>query len=216
MRIAVADDSLLFREGLVRVLESHGFDVVAETDNADDLVRRVGGLKPDVVLVDIRMPPTHTDEGLQAAHAIRRDHPDIGVVVLSQYVESTYAMRLLEDGSAGRGYLLKDRVSDLAEFVAAVRRVGEGGSVVDPEVIAALVQRPAGGNGDLDELSVREREILGLMAEGRSNAGICEQLVLSRRTIESHVRTIFLKLGLAPTDDDHRRVMAVLTYLRAR
>jgi DNA-binding NarL/FixJ family response regulator len=216
MRIAVADDSLLFREGLVRVLESHGFDVVAETDNADDLVRRVGGLKPDVVLVDIRMPPTHTDEGLQAAHAIRRDHPDIGVVVLSQYVESTYAMRLLEDGSAGRGYLLKDRVSDLAEFVAAVRRVGEGGSVVDPEVIAALVQRPAGGNGALDELSVREREILGLMAEGRSNAGICEQLVLSRRTIESHVRTIFLKLGLAPTDDDHRRVMAVLTYLRAR
>jgi DNA-binding NarL/FixJ family response regulator len=216
VRVAVADDSLLFREGLVRVLESHGFDVVAETDNADDLVRRVGGLKPDVVLVDIRMPPTHTDEGLQAAHAIRRDHPDIGVVVLSQYVESTYAMRLLEDGSAGRGYLLKDRVSDLAEFVAAVRRVGEGGSVVDPEVIAALVQRPAGGNGDLDELSVREREILGLMAEGRSNAGICEQLVLSRRTIESHVRTIFLKLGLAPTDDDHRRVMAVLAYLRAR
>jgi DNA-binding NarL/FixJ family response regulator len=214
MRIAVADDSLLFREGLVRVLESHGFDVVAETDNADDLVRRVGGLKPDVVLVDIRMPPTHTDEGLQAAHAIRRDHPDIGVVVLSQYLESTYAMRLLEGGSAGRGYLLKDRVSDLAEFVAAVRRVGAGGSVVDPEVIAALVQRPAGGNGDLDELSVREREILGLMAEGRSNAGICDQLVLSRRTIESHVRTIFLKLGLAPTDDDHRRVMAVLTYLR--
>jgi DNA-binding NarL/FixJ family response regulator len=216
MRVAVADDSLLFREGLVRVLESHGFDVVAETDNADDLVRRVGGLQPDVVLVDIRMPPTHTDEGLQAAHAIRRDHPNIGVVVLSQYLESTYAMRLLEDGSAGRGYLLKDRVSDLAEFVAAVRRVGDGGSVVDPEVIAALVDRPAGGSGELDDLSVREREILGFMAEGRSNAGICDQLVLSRRTIESHVRTIFLKLGLAPADDDHRRVLAVLTYLRAR
>ncbi|MDX6688569.1 MAG: hypothetical protein QOG15_26 [Solirubrobacteraceae bacterium] len=216
MRVAVADDSLLFREGLVRVLRSHGFEVVAETDNAEDLLRRVGGLKPDLAVVDIRMPPTHTDEGIQAAHAIRRDHPGMGVVVLSQYLESTYAMRLLEDGSAGRGYLLKDRVSDLAEFVAAVRRVGEGGSVVDPEVIAALVDRPAAASGDLDELSAREREILGLMAEGRSNAGICDQLVLSRRTIESHVRTIFLKLGLAPADDDHRRVMAVLTYLRAR
>jgi DNA-binding NarL/FixJ family response regulator len=213
MRVVVADDSLLFRDGLVRVLSAHGFDVVGQTDNAEDLVRRVGGLRPDVVLVDIRMPPSHTDEGLRAAQAIRRDYPDIGVVVLSQYVESAYAMRLLQEGGSGRGYLLKDQVGDLDEFADAVRRVAAGGSVIDPQVIAALVDRPA-SNGALDALSVREREILALMAEGRSNAGICERLVLSTRTVESHVRTIFHKLGLTPTDDDHRRVLAVLTYLR--
>jgi DNA-binding NarL/FixJ family response regulator len=213
MRVVVADDSLLFRDGLVRVLSAHGFDVVGQTDNAEDLVRRVGGLRPDVVLVDIRMPPSHTDEGLRAAQAIRRDYPDIGVVVLSQYVESAYAMRLLQEGGSGRGYLLKDQVGDLDEFADAVRRVAAGGSVIDPQVIAALVDRPA-ANGALDVLSVREREILALMAEGRSNAGICERLVLSTRTVESHVRTIFHKLGLTPTDDDHRRVLAVLTYLR--
>ncbi len=215
MRVVVADDSLLFRDGLVRILLAHDFDVVAQTDNAADLLRRVGGLRPDVVLVDIRMPPSHTDEGLRAAQAIRREHPDIGVVVLSQYVESAYAVRLLEDGGSGCGYLLKDRVGDLAEFADAIRRVATGGSVVDPQVIAALVHRPAGHEGELDDLTGREREILGLMAEGRSNAGICERLVLSRRTVESHVRTIFHKLGLTPTDDDHRRVLAVLTYLRA-
>jgi DNA-binding NarL/FixJ family response regulator len=216
MRVVVADDALLFRDGLVRVLQAHGFDVVAETDNAEDLVRRVGGLRPDVVLVDIRMPPSHTDEGLRAAEAIHRDHPEIGVVVLSQYLEAAYAMRLLEGGSAGRGYLLKDRVGDLVEFADAVRRVGAGGSVVDPQVIAALVRRPAMGEGELAELTVREREILSLMAEGRSNAGICERLVLSRRTVESYVRAIFQKLALTPAEDDHRRVLAVLTYLRAR
>ncbi|MEA2154883.1 MAG: hypothetical protein QOE11_1023 [Solirubrobacteraceae bacterium] len=216
MRVVVADDSLLFRDGLVRVLEAHGFEVVAQTDNAEDLVRRVGGLRPDVVLVDIRMPPTHTDEGLRAAQAIRRAHPGIGVVVLSQYLESAYAVRLLEDGGAGCGYLLKDRVGDLQEFAASVRRVAAGGSVVDPQVIAALVARPAGRDGELDDLTARELEILGLMAEGRSNAGICERLVLSQRTVESHVRTIFQKLELVPADDDHRRVLAVLTYLRAR
>lgn len=216
MRVVVADDALLFRDGLARVLEAHGFDVVAQVDNAEDLLRRVSGLRPDVVLVDIRMPPTHTDEGLRAAQAIRRDHPSIGVVVLSQYLESGYAMRLLEDGGAACGYLLKDRVADLAQFADAIRRVAAGGSVVDPQVITALVDRPADGHGRLDDLTTREREILGLMAEGRSNAGICERLVLSRRTIESHVRTIFLKLGLAPTDDGHRRVLAVLTYLRGR
>ena len=214
MRLIVAEDSLLFREGLVRLLSDEGFDVVAQTDNADDLVRRVGGLRPDVALVDIRMPPTFSDEGLQAALQLAERHPDVGVVVLSQYVESAYAMRLLENGSAGRGYLLKDRVSDLATFAEAIRRVGTGGSVVDPEVVAALVGRRR-DSGPLDELTEREREILALMAEGRSNAGICERLSLSPRTVESHVRTIFRKLALEEAHDDHRRVLAVLTYLRA-
>jgi DNA-binding NarL/FixJ family response regulator len=214
MRLVVADDSLLFREGLVRLLEEQGFEVVAQSENGEDLVRRVGGLRPDVAIVDIRMPPTHTDEGLQAAQAIGAEHPGVGVVVLSQYLESSYAMRLLEDGTAGRGYLLKDRVADLDAFGAAIRRVGEGGSVVDPEVVASLVGRRR-EQGPLDELTEREREILQLMAEGRSNHGICERLVLSPRTVESHVRTIFRKLGLAEADDDHRRVLAVIAYLRA-
>lgn len=215
MRLLIADDSLLFREGLARILGDLGFEVVGQTANAEDLVRRVGGLRPDVALVDIRMPPTHTDEGLQAARAIGEAHPDVGVVLLSQYIESWYAMRLLEDGGAGRGYLLKDRVGDLDAFAAAIRRVGSGGSVVDPEVVSALVEgrRDQGPVGDLTE---REREILGLMAEGRSNHGIGDRLVLSQRTVESHVRTIFQKLGLGQADDDHRRVLAVLAYLRAR
>ena len=213
MRLIVADDSMLFREGLVRLLEEQGFDVVAQADNADDLVRRVGGLKPDVALVDIRMPPTQTDEGLQAARIIGEQHPEIGVVVLSQYLESSYALRLLEEGSEGRGYLLKDRVGDLDAFADAIRRVGAGGSVVDPEVIAALVGRRR-DSGPLDELTEREREILALMAEGLSNAGICERLVLSTRTVETHVRTIFQKLGLAASEEGNRRVLAVLQYLR--
>jgi DNA-binding NarL/FixJ family response regulator len=213
MRLIIADDSLLFREGLARVLEDHDFEVVAQADNGEDLVRRVGGLRPDVAIVDIRMPPTFTDEGMQAALRITERHPDVGVVVLSQYVESAYAMRLLETGSTGRGYLLKDRVRDLETFAEAIRRVGQGGSVVDPEVVAALVGRRR-ERGPLDELSEREREILALMAEGRSNAGICERLFLSQRTVESHVRTIFRKLGLEEAHDDHRRVLAVLAFLR--
>lgn len=214
MRLIVADDSLLFREGLVRLLAEQGFDVVAQVANADDLVRRVGGLSPDLAIVDIRMPPSFTDEGLQAARVVGERHPEVGVVVLSQYIEAAYAMRLLEEGGAGRGYLLKDRVADLDSFAAAIRRVADGGSVVDPEVIAALVGARR-DHGPLDDLTEREREILALMAEGRSNVGICERLVLSPRTVESHVRTIFHKLGLTAAEDDHRRVLAVLTYLRA-
>jgi DNA-binding NarL/FixJ family response regulator len=213
MRLIVADDALLFREGLVRLLVELGFDVVAQTDNAEDLVRRVGGLRPDVAIVDIRMPPNHTDEGLRAAQELATRHPEVGVVVLSQHVESAYATRLLEEGTAGRGYLLKDHVNDLQEFASAIRRVATGSSVVDPRVVAALVDRRRVA-GPLDGLTAREREILGLMAEGRSNAGICERLVLSTRTVETHVRTIMQKLGLASTADDHRRVLAVLAYLR--
>jgi DNA-binding NarL/FixJ family response regulator len=214
MRLVVADDSLLFREGLVRLLSELGFEILGQTTNAEDLVRRVAGLKPDVVLVDIRMPPSFSDEGLQAAIQIGEREPGMGVLVLSQYVESTYAMRLLQDGTAGRGYLLKDRVSDLEQFAEAIRRVGAGGSVVDPEVVGALVGRKRDA-APLAELTDREREILALMAEGRSNTGIGERLFLSQRTIESHVRSIFRKLGLEETADDHRRVLAVLAHLRA-
>ncbi len=214
MRVIVADDSLLFREGLARLLSEHGFEVVAQTDNAEDLLRRVGGLRPDVAVVDIRMPPDFTDEGLRAAEQIAERYRGVGVVVLSQYVEASYAVRLLAHGSDGRGYLLKDRVGDLNAFADAIRRVGSGGSVVDPDVVAGLVGQRSGASA-LHALSDRELEILGLMAEGRSNAGICERLVLSQRTIESHVRTIFRKLKLDAASDDNRRVLAVLTYLRS-
>jgi len=214
MRLILADDSVLFREGLARVLDEQGFDVVAQTDNADDLVRRTGGLRPDVALVDIRMPPSFTDEGMRAALTLGERYPDVGVILLSQYLESAAAVRLLEHSQAGRGYLLKDRVSDLETFAAAVRRVGAGGSVVDPDVVAALVGRRR-DTGLLEKMSGREVEILALMAEGRSNAGICERLFLSPRTVESHVRSIFRKFELEEARDDHRRVLAVLAYLRS-
>jgi DNA-binding NarL/FixJ family response regulator len=213
MRVLVADDSLLFREGLARLLVELGFDVVGQAATAEELLRLVEELSPDLAVVDIRMPPTFSTEGIEAAGVLARTHPDLGVVVLSQYVEASYALRLLEAGEAGRGYLLKDAAGDLDAFAAALRRVGEGGSVVDAGVVAALVGRdPASGR--IGELTQREREILALMAEGLSNHGICERLVLSARTVESHVRTIFQKLGLAATDDANRRVVAVLTFLR--
>jgi DNA-binding NarL/FixJ family response regulator len=214
MRVIAADDSLLFREGLVRLLSDQGFDVVAQTDNAEDLVRRVGGLRPDVAVVDIKMPPTYTDEGLRAAAVIGELYPEVGVLLLSQHVASSSAVRLLAQSSGGRGYLLKDRIADLRLFADTIRRVAHGDSVIDPEVAARLVGRQRDSN-PLDDLTEREREILRLMAEGRSNAGICERLVLSRRTIESHSRTIFRKLGFEMAGDDNRRVLAVLSYLRS-
>jgi DNA-binding NarL/FixJ family response regulator len=211
----VADDSLLFREGLVRLLNETGFDVIGQAGDAEALLTLLETAEsgPEVAIVDIRMPPTHTVEGLEAALRIRSDRPEVGVLVLSQYVETHHAMKLVGDGKGGTGYLLKDRIADLEEFADAVRRVANGGSAIDPEVIARLVR--SAGTQPLDLLSDREREILGLMAEGRSNQAIAERLVLTEKTVESHVRSIFTKLDLYPTPDDNRRVLAVLTYLRA-
>jgi DNA-binding NarL/FixJ family response regulator len=214
MRIVLADDSVLLREGIARLLEDAGFEVVAQSGTADDLLRHVGMHKPDVALVDIRMPPTQTDEGLRAAQQIRERWPECGVLVLSQYVEPAYAMELLGDNAEGVGYLLKDRVSDVDEFAAAVRRVGEGGSALDPAVVSQLVGRRR-RDDPLEELTPREREVLGLMAEGRSNQAIAESLVITLRAVEKHVTSIFGKLRLPATAEDHRRVLAVLTYLRS-
>jgi DNA-binding NarL/FixJ family response regulator/class 3 adenylate cyclase len=213
MRIVLADDSVLLREGIARLLEDAGFEVVAQSGTADDLLRHVGMHKPDVALVDIRMPPTQTDEGLRAAQQIRERWPETGVLVLSQYVEPGYAMELLGENAEGVGYLLKDRVSDIDEFAAAVRRVGEGGSALDPAVVSQLVGRRR-RDDPLEDITPREREVLGLMAEGRSNAAIAETLVITLRAVEKHVTSIFSKLRLPATAEDHRRVLAVLTYLR--
>jgi DNA-binding NarL/FixJ family response regulator/class 3 adenylate cyclase len=213
MRIVLADDSVLLREGIARLLEDAGFEVVAQSGTADDLLRHVGMHKPDVALVDIRMPPTQTDEGLRAAKQIRERWPDTGVLVLSQYVEPTYAMELLGENAEGVGYLLKDRVSDVDEFAAAVRRVGEGGSALDPAVVSQLVGRRR-RDDPLEDLTPREREVLELMAEGRSNQAIAERMVITLRAVEKHVTSIFSKLRLSATSEDHRRVLAVLTYLR--
>ena len=214
MRVVLAEDSVLLREGVARLLEDAGFDVVAQGGTAEDLLRHVGMHKPDVAIVDIRMPPTQTDEGLRAAQEIRERFPDTGVLVLSQYVEPGYAMELLGENAEGVGYLLKDRVSDVEEFAGAVRRVGEGGSALDPAVVSQLVGRRR-RDDPLEELTPREREVLELMAEGKSNQAIAEKLVITLRAVEKHVTSIFSKLRLSATDQDHRRVLAVLTFLRS-
>ncbi len=214
LRVVVADDSVLLREGLCRLLEESGFDVVGQAGDAEDLMRKVGAHKPDVAVVDVRMPPTHTDEGLRAAHRIRSEQPTTAVLVLSQYVEEAYALDLLSESTERTGYLLKDRVSDVDTFTDAVRRVANGGSALDPEVVALLLGRRR-REDPLESLTAREREVLGLMAEGRSNNAIAEALVVTERAVEKHVTSIFSKLDLPPTVEDHRRVLAVLAYLRA-
>jgi DNA-binding NarL/FixJ family response regulator len=214
MKVAVADDSVLLREGIVKLLESEGFNVVGQSGTADDLMLKVRSYAPDVAVVDIRMPPTHTDEGLRAAQEIREKHPGTGVLVLSQYVEADYALELLADSAEGVGYLLKDRVSDIKDFAAAVRRVGEGGSALDPAIVSQLVGRRR-KDDPIDALTPREREVLELMAEGRSNRAIAERLFVTERAVEKHVTSIFSKLHLPASSDDHRRVLAVLALLRS-
>lgn len=213
MRVVIADDAVLIRDGIARLLEDAGFEVVGKYANAEELVRRLPGAEPDVAIVDIRMPPTHTDEGLVAAERIRTTHSEVAVLVLSQYVESRYAMRLLETHPDRVGYLLKERVSDIAVLADALHRVHEGECVLDPTIVSRLVKR--GDDDALAELTEREREVLTLMAEGHSNQGICEKLFLSPKTVEAHIGRIMRKLNLPATADYHRRVLAVLTYLRA-
>jgi DNA-binding NarL/FixJ family response regulator len=214
VRVVLADDSVLLREGIARLLTDAGFEVLAQVGTAEDLVRKVRIHQPDVAVVDIRMPPTQTDEGLRAAKSIREQWPEVGVLVLSQYVEPAYALELLQDSAEGVGYLLKDRVADVDEFAAAVRRVAEGGSALDPSVVSQLVGRRR-RDDPLDELTPREREVLGLMAEGRSNVAIANKLVVTPRAVEKHVTNIFAKLGLRDAEKDHRRVLAVLRFLDA-
>jgi DNA-binding NarL/FixJ family response regulator len=213
MRIVIADDAVLLREGAARLLEDAGFEVVAQAGDAEDLMRKVRAHKPDVAVIDIRMPPDNVDDGLRAALEIRAELPDIGLLLLSQYVEERYLSQLLADGAEGVGYLLKDRVADVERLSDAVRRVAEGGSVLDPEVVAHMLGRRE-RDEPLDELTPREREVLGLMAEGRTNRAIAEHLVVSERAVERHVTAIFGKLGLTASEGDHRRVLAVLAFLR--
>lgn len=219
VRVVIAEDSVLLREGLTRLLTDRGHEVVAGVGDAEALVKTVAelaaeGALPDVVVADVRMPPTHTDEGVRAAVQLRRAYPGIGVLVLSQYVEEQYATELLAGSTTGVGYLLKDRVADVREFLDAVVRVAGGGTALDPEVVAQLLGRSR-KQDVLEALTPREREVLGLMAEGRTNSAVAKQLVVSDGAVEKHVSNIFMKLGLSPSDGDHRRVLAVLTYLRS-
>ena len=213
MRVVIAEDEALLREGLARLLADAGIEVVGQGETADQLLALVERHQPDVAIVDIKMPPTHTDEGLVAAQTIRREHSSVAVLVLSHYLESRYAMRLLEDHPESVGYLLKDRVSNIAVLVDALRRVSEGESVLDPTIVRRLLSR-ARERGPLAELTEREREVLGLIAEGHSNQAIGARLFLSLKTVETHIRQIFMKLGLEVAPDHHRRVLAVLAFLR--
>jgi DNA-binding NarL/FixJ family response regulator len=212
VRVVIAEDLFLLRDGLTRLLEAHGFEVAAAVDTGDALLASVRADKPDVAIVDVRLPPTFTDEGLRAAIAARRQLPGLPVLVLSQYVEQLYARELLAAGGGGIGYLLKDRVLDGAQFADAVRRVASGGTAIDPEVVARLLASNS-ADGELAALSPREREVISLMAEGRSNSAIAQQLVITERAVAKHTASIFMRLGLQPSDDDNRRVLAVITYL---
>jgi DNA-binding NarL/FixJ family response regulator len=214
LRVVIAEDAAILRDGLAQLLGDRGYDVVAVVGDPDALRRAVGEHRPDVAIVDVRMPPTHTDEGLRAALAIRSDHPEVGVLVFSQYIETRYATELLRGTPAGVGYLLKDRVADIAEFAEALDRVATGGTALDPEVVSQLLSASRSVD-DIAALSPRERDVLSLMAEGRSNAGIAEMLVVSDGAVEKHIANIFAKLGLAPSETDNRRVLAVLRYLQA-
>lgn len=216
MRVVIADDSVLLREGLARLLTEAGFEVVAQVGDGDELLGLVEEVRPDVAIIDIRMPPTHTDEGLRTARTLRARHPDIGVLVLSQYVRASYALELLEDGADGVGYLLKDRVSDVAQLAESVRRVGAGGSVLDPSVVSQLVHRHRASDDPIERLTGREREVLAQMAEGRSNRAIADLLFVTEHTVEKHIQNILAKLDIFDSAEDHRRVLAVLTFLRSR
>jgi DNA-binding NarL/FixJ family response regulator len=216
VRVVIAEDLALLREGIVALLRENDVEVVAQAEDADGLLRVVAGHKPDLAIVDVRLPPSFTDEGLRAALEARRRRPGLGVLILSQYVEPVYTSELLASGEGGVGYLLKERVGDVRGFLDAVRRVAAGGTALDREVVAELVRgRDAGGGGALAELTPREREVLELMAEGRTNAAIARALVVQTGAVEKHVSSIFGKLGLPATDDDHRRVLAVLAFLRS-
>ena len=214
MRVVVAEDSVLLREGLTQLLDKNGLDVVGSCESAEDLLLKVRSYAPDVAIIDIRLPPTYKDEGLRAALEIRAHHPSVGVLVLSQYVEVGLAMKLLADSAEGAGYLLKDRISNVSDFIEAVGRVAEGGSAIDPIIVSTLLSKRR-SDDPLQELTPREREVLELMAEGRSNQGIADELVITVRSVEKYVSSIFTKLGLPSSGTDSRRVLAVLLYLRS-